>query len=216
MGLLQRLQQLGCQLRLIEAESHPPEAPKKIATRMTSIKELMGEVQSETLRELAEKPAELTVPWEQIFASAGLDTGQKAWTIDRLLHMLKNEPYSNLGRPDVQRAILQQLAVDQVDVESLVKDALTRDQTLDAYEQFVQQKMNERIRLRQGKIAELESRMAALQKETAQLRLDEESETGQLRAWCQRKADYEKDLTWAVEFLLERRKEDRVQDPQGR
>jgi hypothetical protein len=72
MGLLAKLQALGCQLRLVQMVPKTQTAPTKIETRSVTLQELTTQLQTENVRILAESPVELTIDFERIFETAGI------------------------------------------------------------------------------------------------------------------------------------------------
>jgi hypothetical protein len=204
MGLLDTLQALGTKLRLIQAAgTKETKTVRKIATRSVTMKELMVEVDRSTVQALAMRASQTCVPLEKVFESAGIKPHPKGWTIDRLMQLLATAEYRTMDRKTVQKKVLVMLAAEGVGVEELVKDALARDQALDAFEVSVAAKMRELASARQGRVSQLEAHREKLMAELARLKEEEGVDAGQLAAWQKSKSEYEKELSWAVGFLTE-------------
>jgi hypothetical protein len=179
--------------------------PTRITTRTISLKDLTKELRQAEVNALAAGPAEMEVPFDQVFAAAGiqpLTVEGERWSIDALYRMVASAPYKDMPREQAQPAILAALTTKKVDVKELVKDAMTRDKAIDAYGTQVFQKLTERRRTRAQTKAALQNQIADLQ---AQLdRLDEEGKLAdrQWSQWWQRKVTYEREMALAVGFLL--------------
>jgi hypothetical protein len=205
MNLIDLLRAVGDRLGIVEMRpATSPERPAKIQTRTVSLKDLLIEIRQEEVRALAELPAELSVPVEQIFATAGVKAAAHGWTIERLKQLLEEEQFKSKDREEVQKAILNILANEKVAVEELVKDAVARDQALDAFEGFARKKMEHRIAARARKMSELESQMRSLQEEVDRLRREAAQDEEHWREWRRKKAAIERKLAWAVAYLMDR------------
>jgi hypothetical protein len=211
MGLIDRLQALGQHLKLIEMTPSKEKAPRKISTRIISLQDLTREVHGEKKTVRDDWPPELSLSFEQVFAAAGVETNTDTWTIERLRQWLLAEPHRTTDRPAAQQALLELLAAEKVPVEQLLKDAMMRDQALDIFEKKVCEKMTERAAARQKTKTEIEAQIAECKREAALLENAAQNDEKQLQDWRQRKEAYEKELTWAVDFLMERRQKERPQ-----
>jgi hypothetical protein len=205
MNLIDLLHTIGDRLGILEMRpATSPRRPAKIQTRTVSLKDLLIEIRQEEVRALAELPAELSVPVEQIFATAGVKAAAHGWTVERLKQLLKTEQFKSKDREEVQKAILNILANEKVAVEEVVKDAVARDQALDAFEGFAGKKMEQRKTARARKMAELESNVRSLEQELDGLRREAAQDEEHWRQWQQKKAAIERDLAWAIGYLIDR------------
>jgi len=86
MNLIGILRKLGDRIGIIEMSSAETQtsAPAKIQTRTITLSELMMTVQISEVHELAERPADLSVPFEDIFKAAGHNEEKAGWTVERL------------------------------------------------------------------------------------------------------------------------------------
>ena len=205
MNLIELLRALGDRLGIVELrQPASPARPAKIQTRTISLNELLIEIRQEEVRVLAERPAELSIAFEQIFATAGVKAAAHGWTVDRLKQLLKTEQFQSKDRLEAQKAVLSILANEKVAVEEVVKDAVARDQALDAFETFVREKMERRKAARARKLAEQESRIRTLQEELDRLRSEALEDEEHWRQWQQKKEAAERELAWAVGYLIDR------------
>jgi hypothetical protein len=205
MGLLELMSSLGDRLGIIEKQKEANALkPAKIQTRSVTLAELTSEVKSDEVQALADLPAELTVSYDRIFEASGIKPSPNGWNIDRLRQLLETDPFKGKERADVQRRIVEVLSKEHVEPEHLVKDAVARDQALDAFEAFAKKKVQDRTGVLQHKLAEIESQIEALRKEQSklkeQLALDEEK----WRAWRRQKRAVERELAATVSFLIDR------------
>lgn len=205
MTLMELLESLGDRLGILErAEQKSPKATVVIQTRSVTLAELKAEIHSEEVQSLSELPAELSIPFEKIFQSAGVAPGSHGWTIEKLRQLLQTEAFKKLGREAAQKQILDVLNAEKVLPEDLIKDAVARDKALDAFEAFARKKMEDREAARERKMAELGARIQELQKECDHWKAQAKSDQETWQEWCQRKRRQEHDLAWTVGFLIDR------------
>jgi hypothetical protein len=202
MGLLAKLQALGCHLKLVQVVPRTSTTPEKIETRSVTLQELTTELKADNVRILAESPIELAIAFEKIFATAGIARQSEDWTIERLNEMLRTAPYCMMDSRSLQAAVLERLAADHVAAEDIVKDALAKDQALDAFETFVSKKMKDRTAARQLRLAEIEKQIGTLERERTRLQQEERQEPLRVAEWQTRKQAYEKDIQETVDFLM--------------
>jgi hypothetical protein len=205
MGLFDQLQNLGRRLKIIEpGPAKSGRQVVKIPTRSVTLNELAGEVKSGDVQALADMPVELSMEFEKVFQAGGIKSGPSGWTIERLTQLLRTDSFKNLDRAAVQKALLAKLAEEKIPAEELVKDAVARDQALDAFEKLAGEKLGLRHAARDRKITEKESQIKVLQEECRRLKDEDKSDDQNWKKWRRKKSDYEKELAWAVGYLLEK------------
>lgn len=205
MGVISWLSSIGSTLGLVRVvEVADPKAPDKLTTRSVTLKDLAAEIRSQEVQNLAEMPAELGVTFDRIFEAAGIKPASHGWTIERLRTLLATDQFKAMDRPAVQQAVLGLLATEKAQVDDLIKDAVARDQAIDAYEGFAKTRLDARADTRRRRIAEIESQIRQLQDEIA--RLHEESKMDEQRFcdWRRRKIAYEKELAATISCLLDK------------
>ncbi len=202
MGLLKKLQTLGCQLKLVQMVPRTETVPGKISTRSVTLQELTTELQAENMRILAESAVELAIDFVKVFETAGITPPACGWTIEQLVQQLQSKSFELLKPDERLKAVLDRLADEKVLVEEIIKNALAKDQALDAYEIFVSRKMADRSAARHLRLLEIEQERSRLEQEQRRLREEESAEQKHWADWQKRKAAYEKEITEAVEFLM--------------
>lgn len=205
MSFFDLLQTVGGRLGILEASPQTKAGEcAKIVTRTVTLEELKTQIRSEEVRNLADLPAELAVPFDKIFATAGVPTAAPSWNVARLKAVLQTDPFRDQERSAAQKAILDALCADHISPEDLVKEAMAQDQALDAFETFVCRKADDQRALTQQKIAELEARIQILQADRTRLtdRIHQEQE--KLRDWRRNKRAYERELAAAIGYLTDR------------
>jgi hypothetical protein len=136
MDLLGMLRKLGDRLGIIEMSSDTEQAsPVKIQTRSITLDELVS-IHIKDVQELAEVRSTVPASFEEIFAAAKIEAPSNGWTIDRLREFLNSERMRAMDRTETQRETLQMLAAEKVDAAEVIKDAIARDQALDAFAEF--------------------------------------------------------------------------------
>src|SRR6267142_776716 len=192
MDLLGILRTFGDRVGIIELKPASPhlDAPVKVQTRAVTLAELATKIHITKVGELADLPAELSVSFEDIFKAAGIHSTSTGWTVERLHEFLNSEAIRAMDRPTAQQETLRMLAAEKVDAADLVKDAVSRDQALDEYQEFMARKREPRIRALEEQRKRLEQEIAA----------EEEN----WRDWRRRKRQREHEMAEAVGYLIDR------------
>jgi hypothetical protein len=190
MSLLDMLRKLGDRLGILEVspEVPPSSAPVKIQTRAITLSELTMTIQVTNVRSLAESPAELLISFDDVFKAAGIVTPPDGWTIERLCEFLNTEGLRELDRSAAQQEIARTLASENVDPANVVRDAISRDQALDAFADSVFKK-------RQRWVEEQKQRIHAIEQQIT----DEETNW---KGWRRKKRQWEQKMAGAVDFLI--------------
>ena len=114
------------------------------------------------------------------------------------------EKCGKLSRKEAQQRALAALAQDEAPAEDVVRDAVARDQALDAFERFAREKLSKQQSHRQKRLAACEAQLEALQREAEHIRRQQAQEEKDWQAWRDSKVDYEKEMAWALSFLMEK------------
>jgi hypothetical protein len=205
MSIVDLLQSVGGRLGVLETPDKAENGKcPKVTTRTVTLEELKSEILAEGIRALADLPAELTVSFDQIFEAAGVKTASVSWNVEKLKKLLQSDAFRSLDRASAQSQLMTLLTAEKVPAEDLVREAMAQDQALDAFEVFVQKKVNEHMAIAQHQIADLEAKIQSLQAERARMaeriRIDEEK----LRDWRKRKRAYERELAASIGYITER------------
>jgi hypothetical protein len=192
MYLTDMLRKLGDRLGIIEMApaSADKRAPVKIQTRTVTMTELITAIRVTELRELAETPSELSVPFEEVFKAAGIPDSPKGWTIERLEEFLKDDKIRRMDRGQAQQETLRVLAEGGIDGSDIVRDAVARDQALDAFEESIAEKRRIWLAAKKREIRQVEEEIASEEKAWAE--------------WRSRKRQREKDMAQAVSYLIDK------------
>jgi septal ring factor EnvC (AmiA/AmiB activator) len=95
-----------------------------------------------------------------------------------------------MDRSAAQAEALRMLAAEKVEVEDLVKDAVSRDQALDAYEDSIARTREQRIRSLEDQRKRIEQQIVA--------------EENRWLEWRKQKRRRERELAYAVGYLIDR------------
>jgi hypothetical protein len=142
------------------------------------------------VQELADLPAELSISFDDVFKAAGIRTSPSGWNVDRLQEFLNSDRIRGMDRAEAQRETLGMLAAEKVDAADLIKDAISRDQALDAFADSVRKK-------RERWLAEKRQEIQAIEQEIA-------AEEGKWIDWRRQKRQREQDLAHAVGYLIDK------------
>jgi hypothetical protein len=204
MSFFKFLQGVGDRLGILETVPDPDALPTvRIQTRVVTLRELTSEIRSSELSILADSPAELAVPFEKIFETAGISSDPGDWTIDRLKQLVATEPFKNKPLEEVRRSVLDRLNAEGVPAERIVKDAMARDQALDAFEASVREKMQERVAACRRTLLEIESQIRSLNEEKAELEEKLRADEEKWREWKRNKRACERELASAASYIVD-------------
>ena len=185
------LRKLGDRLGILElSPPSQPSVPEKIQTRAITLAELIMTIQVTEVRELAELPAELSIPLEDVFAAAGIQTPPSGWTVDRLEEFLNGDRIRKMDRAEAQRETLKMLAAEKVAAADLVKDAISRDQALDAFADSIAKKRERWVAKKRREIHAIEEEIAVEEKKWTD--------------WRRRKRQREQDMARAIGYLIDK------------
>ena len=212
MGIKDRLRRLGGKLGVLNVIASPAEAPSAsastvagaITTRSVTLDQLIGELRAGEVRALSELPAELSVPFEKVFQAAGIAPHAQSWSVERLTKLLRSDAYKKLDRAAAQSVIVGLIAAEHASVEDVVRDAVARDNAIDAFETFAKAKLDERGKARKQRLAELDERARDLRGQIAHLREEAVRDRERWKDWMARKIACEKEMAWAVGFVLDK------------
>lgn len=204
MTFFKLLQGIGDRLGILETTSNPESTPVcRIQTRSVSLRELAGEIRSIEVRDLADAPAELTIPFEKIFEAAGISSKPENWTIDRLKGVVENESCKQKPREEAQRRVLEFLASEGVSTETLIKDAIARDQALDSFQSRADEKMRERRQSCKNRLVEIEQQIKDLEAERGELEESLKAEEDKWREWKKKKRANERELAFLASYIVD-------------
>jgi hypothetical protein len=204
MSFLKYIQGIGNRLRILEAVADPAAVPEsRIQTRTVNLKELECEIGYREVHELVESPAELSIPFEKIFETAGICSKPEDWTIERLRQWIASGPLADKPREEAQKTILNQLGAEGAPIESIIKDAVARDQALDSFEASMSAKMKDRRDSYGKRKIEIEAQIKDLQQESVQLDDRMGSDEKAWQEWRKQKRALERDLAFIASYIVD-------------
>jgi chromosome segregation ATPase len=204
MSFIKFLQGIGDRLGILESVSGAGEVPEtRIQTRTVSLKDLATEIRSGEIRALADSPAELAVPAEKIYEAAGISLTPVIRTINKVSEIIANDACRQKPREAVQKTVLESLASEGISAETLVKDAIARDQALDSFESRLQEKMQDRNQSCKNRALEIEQQIKNLQEEKERLDANLKAVEDQWREWRKIKRAHERELAFLVSYLVD-------------
>lgn len=204
MSFIKLLQGIGDKLGILESVSSPGSTPAtRIHTRTVSLRELSSEIRSSEVQVLADSPLEMLIPFEKIYSAAGISAKAEDWTIERLKQLILDERGTEKSREKVQEAVLGLLQTQGVSTEALIKDAMARDQALDAFEARVSERMNDRNQATKRRMAEIELQICGLREEAARIEAGLNAENKKWHEWKRLKRAQERELASAASYIVD-------------
>lgn len=204
MTLVDRLCAIGGILRIVHVTRiETSQSHEKITTRTIALKDLIVEIQSEQVHSLAQDPHEAIDGFERIFAAAGIKSPAHGWTAEKLRDLLRQEPYRTMDVKSAQKILVEKLRAEEVPAEEIIQDAVLRDKALDAFEVGAATRIEQRQQVSQERIGQIKAQIEALRKESAGLEQATQAESSQWQQWRSRKVDFEKEMAWALGYLMD-------------
>lgn len=204
MPIMEWLRTAGGRLGLVRfvSTSAPATGPKKVPTRVVTLKELLAEARAAEPPPPSAAPADLARSFEEIYRDAGITPPVHGWTVQRLAEWLRAEADLKAPRETLQLGILHKLASEQAHVQDIVRDALARDQALDAYEVAIGRAIEEREAVRRARTEQLEQEIRSLKASLSQIAEESRRDAARLEDWRARKATIEQEMAWTLDFLI--------------
>lgn len=191
MTILQKAGLVVSEASNVAPGQHPKPADVKIEKRTISIKDLLGPQAA-----VVSGPKGFKATPEDVFAAAKLEAPADGWTAEKLRELAQKPIYREMSAENRQKAILAELATASANPESIVADAVRKDEALDAYERFLTQKLEQTRREAAEKKRKLEDELEKLDAMVKQTAADFE-------AWKAAKRRKEEDLAEALAPLLQ-------------
>ena len=191
MNLLAMLRNLGDRLGILEvSQSGAKSPPVKVQTRSVTLSELIMTIQVTEIHELADSSTGSSIPFDEVFKAAGISPSTTPWSVDRLMQFLESDRFRGKSREDIQHELLKVLAAENVDAANVIRDAISRDQALDAFAESVGKKRERWVAAKRAEIQSLQRSLA-----------DEEKNWHE---WRQKKRKREQDMARAVGYLIDK------------
>ncbi len=204
MSFIKLLQGIGDKLGILESVASSESTPaRRIQTRTVKLRELAGEIRSGDIQALADTPSELSIPLEEIYTAAGISGKPDDWTIEKLGLMVAEESEKAKSREDIQKAVLDRLQAKGVSTEALIRDAIARDQALDAFEARVADKMQARNQACGKRMAEIDAQIASLRQEKTQIETSLDADSRKWREWKRMKRSQERVMASSAGYIVD-------------
>jgi hypothetical protein len=175
----------------VKPGEHPAPAQVQITSaRIVSLKDLVAPPES-----VVQGPKGFKATADDVFAAAKIAPPENGWTVERFRELALKPTYKDMPRETRQKALLSELATLNVAPESIVADAVRKDEALDGYERFLQKRLDETRREAADRRKKLEAELAAvaaMEKQTA----------SEFEAWKAAKRAKEAELAEALEPLM--------------
>lgn len=204
MSLRERLQGLGQRLGLLQSAGAQTETVPKITTRVVKLDEMLAGIRVLDIRTSSETRVDLPIGFDGILEAAGVHAPAHGWTVQRLIEALRADDVRKLTKDEAQRRVLAALEKDQASSEDVIRDAVARDQAIDAFERFARGKLETRHKQTQARVTAAEAQIQGLQRELDRLRREQKQDEVDWNTWHKSKVDYEKDMAWALSFLMDK------------
>ncbi|MBI2923765.1 MAG: hypothetical protein HYY18_22130 [Planctomycetes bacterium] len=158
MTILQKSGLVVVQAANVQPGEHPKPSEVQITTmRVVSLKDLVGP-QTATIS----GPKGFKATAEDVFAAAKLVEPENGWTAEKFRELAAKPLYRDMSPENRQKALLAELATNAVTPEQIVTDAVRKDEALDAYERFLQQRLAQTKKESAEKRKKLEAELAAV------------------------------------------------------
>ncbi len=198
MKVLEFLKKLAANAKLIQIiEETEQEKKSKIETLRISLPHL---IRKKELQENESAP-ELNTPFDKIYELYKIKPPAHGWDIDKVVNMLSSRGFKEINCPEAKKALQDIAAGNNILSQDIIKDALSRDQALDSYEQFVYKRIQERIKTREGKRDSLNQKIQECRQEISQLESAQARDKEGFEKWVGKKVLKEEELVNVVSLL---------------
>lgn len=192
MSLADRLRALGERLGVFRAAPPAPGRPTAIQRRTVSFAELCGRA-----------PTAPAAIWQEprAIADAATTPGVAGWTAERAAAAL-----AGLGaqpRDAARLALLEMIAADGGAPEDIVRDAVARDQALDAAAAATHAVLCAHAAARAKRTGEIAATIVALEAERSRLTQEQTADEARWQAWWAEKRAVEERLEGVVAHLVD-------------
>lgn len=205
MSFFSQIQKIGSRLGLMSlaTESTADRPCTKIETRTVPIAEITAQIKTAKVNALAARDHSLSLPIEQIHTSAGLSAPAHGWSAMKVAERLRQPDCAVLSKEQAQVLVLNELAKSAARVEDVVRDAVSRDRAVDAFAEKVRERLIDARKNRLARRQDIAIALKNLSDEDTALALANERDQSEWTAWWQGKLAAEKDLAWALSFLID-------------
>jgi hypothetical protein len=204
MKVLEFLKMVAAGAGIIQILDEPPASPENAAPApgpvTVSLDDLIEQKNAEDLARSVEAP-ELALEFTAIYKALKVTPALHGWDIDKMLELLGSAPAGCQGRGALKKYVLDLLARNNIPSQDIIKDAVSRDRALDAYEHFVFKQRCMRQDRRNAKVASLKAQVEECQRAMAAIEAAEAGDAAAFAAWLEKKIAKEEQLVDVVSLL---------------
>ncbi len=201
MKVLELLKRFAANAKIIKIiEEARKEEPACIEALTVSLPELIAKKSEEDLAKNFRVP-ETEIRFDEIFAACKITAPAHGWTVDTVTQFLASEANRKSDRETLKKTLLDTLVSNNSPPQDIIKDAVSRDRTLDAYEQFVYKKVRERTGAMDREISALKEEIEEAKSTIGRLELAKVEEDDIFQQWVAKKVAMEESMANAVSLL---------------
>lgn len=197
MKALEFLKKLAVDAKIIKIIDETEQKNPQIETLSISLPHLIRK------KELQDNgsAAELNIPFDKIYELYKIKPPAHGWDLDKVVTALFSAGFKKINCPEAKKALQDIVAGNNIDAADIIKDAVSRDQALDAYEQLVYNRIQERIKTRAEKIDSVKQQIKECQQEISQLESAQLQDKEGFQKWIEKKVLKEEELVNVVSLL---------------
>ena len=170
--------------------------PEKIETTSISLAQLIAQ-NNKALGGNTEAP-ELRLDFAKIYEMYKVAAPAHGWDVGKISGILAGEEFKKLDPNAVKKVIAEMLTKNKIPPQDIIKDAVSRDSALDAYEQLVDVRLKERKKVNEEKIVRLKAAIEESKKTISQLEAAQAQDQKAFEHWLDKKVSEEEALVEIV------------------
>lgn len=198
------IRKITAKLGLIKVLAENDQAgPVGVETVRVSLTDLQAKYKNNMTSETIYIP-EIIVDFDVLLESLKINIPAHGWTATRIAKLLLSDEFKAKDKNTVKKQILDLLMKEQVPVEDIIKDAVSRDQALDSFEQIVHNKLLTLVSSGKSKITELEAEIVEKQGQIKDFRSSIRNYKDTYKNWLCRKTAKEEELLEVVSVIADK------------
>lgn len=179
----------------------PKQAPKAKVITLDDLKQKAKKLKLGLFDELIKPGEELKLSFEEVFSRGNVQDPPHGWTIMKILDRLSTEEFKRMGDEQIKALFLGELKADKSSPREVLQDALSRDEILDDYEKFLQERVTKTKETLLDENADIEQKLRDLTAKKEQNTRRIEDEARALERWKSGKLELEKNIARAASYL---------------
>lgn len=198
MKVLEFLKRLAANAKIIQIiEETEQKNNLQIETLSISLPHL---IRKKELQENGTVP-ELNIAFDKIYELYEIKPPAHGWDLDKVVNTLSSAGFKEINCPEAKKALQDIVAGNNIPPQDIIKDAVSRDQALDSYEQLVYNRIQERIKTREEKIDTLKQQIKECRQEISRLESAQLGDKEGFQKWVEKKVLKEEELVNVVSLL---------------